>query len=235
MEGKVLGNPGVEDLGVLILTARDADTESQVVKLLVEVYLDDGAGGKHPLVDGRLPGVVLDLGAGGEEAAVDKGAVGGLVLNQDVVVLVYVDAEVDIADALQGVVGEDDIAPGGVATKGEAGSIVLDLGGKAQDDGVVAMAAGVGVEVFGIVLEVVVGLDDVGVILSYDEGRALEGEALNLLARRLGGGVEDAEDVGDVIVGEARVLLVFATRVEDSLGRYRGGSSQRWGSWEGAS
>lgn len=150
---------------------------------------------------------------------VDKGAVCRLVLNHDIAVLIDVDAEVDIADALEGIVCKDDVASRRVTAKGEAEGMVLDRRGQAQEDGVVAMAGGVGFEAAGMVLEFVVGLYAIGLLLSYDEGRVLESQALDLLAGRVGVGVEDAEDVGDVIVGEARVLPVFTSRVEDGLGR----------------
>ena len=131
----------------------------------------------------------------------------------------------DIANPLHGIVEKDDIAPGGVAAKGETGGGVLDLRGQTQDDSIVAVTIWVRLEATGIVLELVVGLNAVRLIPADDVGRVFLGQALDFLSSRVGVGVEDAYYVGDILIGEARVLLPFSPWIENILGRCRRSSS----------
>lgn len=201
---------------IVLLAPGNTNSEGQVAILLVKKDLDDGARAQHPPVDDRLGGI---LGSRVQEVAVDKGAIGGLVLNHDIAVLVDIYAEVDVADALQGVVVEDNVAPRCVATKAIARGGVLDLGGQSQDQRIAAVGGEIGFEAARMVLELVVGLNSVDLILTNNVGRVLLGKSLYLLSGGVGMRVEDADDVGDVFVGEARVLLPYAARVEDILGR----------------
>lgn len=52
-------------------------------------------------------------------------------------------------------------------------------------------------------------------------GRILESYATDLSAGMGGMWVEDADDVGDVVIGETRILLSYPSWIEDVLGRYR--------------
>lgn len=77
-----------------------------------------------------------------------------------------------------------------------------------------------------MILESMVRLDTLDLILADNIGRVLVGEALDLCPRRLGVWVENAYDVGDVVVREARVLFAYTARVKDILGRWR--EKSRW-------
>lgn len=208
MASKVLCHLVLVCLLVVFVSAGDAHPKGQVADLVVQENVDQRAGAEDPTrarggrlrVAGVGRGPSTAGGGAGEELAVDKGAIGGLVLNHDVAKVVDVDAKVNVGDAAEGVIDKDDVAAAGVAAKGEAGGGVLDLVGEAEDDGVVAVAVGVGLEAAGVVLEVVVGLDVVGLVSAENVGALLLGEVLDLLARRVGVRVEDADDVGDVFV-----------------------------------
>lgn len=132
--------------------------------------------------------------------------------------LIDKDAEVDIADSLVRIMAEQDIAAGRIPPERETGLGILQLRRQAQDDGIVAVLGGARVEAARLVLEVVVRLDDVGLVAADDVGAVLAGESLDLVASRVRVRVQDADDVGELVVGEARVLLASAAAVEGGLG-----------------
>lgn len=123
MAGKVLGDLGSVGSIVLVISTGNTDAESQIIKLLMEVDIDDRSGAQYPASDGLLGFV---LGMRGQEMTVNKGAVCGCILDHDVAMLVDIYAEVNIAEAPHGVVGEDDIAPSMISAEGEASSGILD-------------------------------------------------------------------------------------------------------------
>ena len=82
----------------------------------------------------------------------------------------------------------------------------------------VAVDSQIGLEAAGMVLVLVVRLDHVGLVLADDVRAVFAGQTLDLSPRGVGMRVEDADDLGDVFVGEARVLLAYSAWVEDILG-----------------
>lgn len=185
---------------VFAVAARDSDSKGKVVHMVMEIDADDGPRAQRPPRNGRLAQL---LGARSEEVVVDKGAIGGLVLDHDDAVLVDVYAEMDVADPAQRVIDEDDVAPSIVPPKDEAVRRVLGLARQPQQDGVVAMVRRVGLEAARVVLEFVVGLDAVGLVLADDEGRPDPGQLLDLVAGALRVRIQHADNVRDVFVGEA--------------------------------
>lgn len=58
-----------------------------------------------------------------------------------------------------------------------------------------------------MVLVVIIGFDNINIFLANDVRRVFPCQTSNLLASGIGMRIEDAENVRDVIVGEARVLF----------------------------
>src|SRR5690349_1778132 len=86
---------------VLVIAARNSDTERQVPNLLMKVKHDEVARIQDPFRDGCLGSI---LGMSSQQHRVDKCAVGGLVLDHDVAPFVDIDAEMDVADSLERVI-----------------------------------------------------------------------------------------------------------------------------------
>lgn len=86
------------------------------------------------------------------------------------------------------------------------------------------MVVRIGFETAGVILECVVRLDTLSLFLANDVWRILLCEPLDLLSRRFGVRVENADDVGYVFVREARVLLPYSAWIEDVLCCWRGKS-----------
>lgn len=110
---------------ILVLSVRDADTEEQVRFWVVQENLDIITGVEDQPSDRLLVPV---LGMRRQGITVDSRAISRLVLDHYAAVLVHVDAEVYVADALARILAEDDIASCPITTKGEAGGRVLDAG-----------------------------------------------------------------------------------------------------------
>ncbi len=91
-----------------------------------------------------------------------------MVLDHDITILVGINAKVDVADALERVILEDDVASRAVTAKDEAGRGVLEIGRKAEDDGIVAVARGMRLKVTGVVFELIVRFNDVDFIVPYN-------------------------------------------------------------------
>lgn len=116
-------------LVVLIVTARNADTEGKVPSLLVKVDFNDGARGQDPFCQGRISvSSGVRVGMGGQQVAIGPSTVGRLILDHDRAILVHIDAKMNVADSLERVVLEDNIAAPWVATKDEAGRRVVEPG-----------------------------------------------------------------------------------------------------------
>jgi hypothetical protein len=157
-----------------------------------------------------------------------RGTVGGLVLDHDIAMLVDIDAKVNVAHALKGVVDKNKVASRGVSSKGKPGGRVLDLSRKSQHNGVITAAGQVGLESAGMILDLVIRLDRVGLVHANNVRTVGSGQPLELLASRVGVWVEDAYYVGDVFVREARVLFAYPSWIEDILSRLCGLGAVHW-------
>ena len=142
--------------------------------------------------------------------------------------LVDVYAKMDITEPPKRVVVEADVAAGPVATKGEAKLVTLDVGRELENNGVFAHAARPA-EFAGGIFAVQVRVYSVGRVSAGDVGAVLGGvgDALDFFGRIVRIGIQEADDVGDVLVGEARVLFPQASRVEGILGGCAGEQSER--------
>ena len=89
----------------------------------------------------------------------------------------------------------------------------------------VAMANRMRLETARVVLQFIVGLDVVCLVFANNILRVLLSQPLDLLTCRIGVWVQNAYDVRDVFIGEARVLLPYSSRIEDILGRWRDGNN----------
>lgn len=209
---------------VLALAAGHADEKGEVVGVVLEQDRDLGTAVKGAFVRHAWA-------AGLEQHLVDGGSVGGLVLQHEHAVLVDEYAEVDVTETPQGVVVEADVAPVGVAAKGEALQRVFDLGGQPQDErGAGPRAGGGHAKVAGMVLIGVVDIDVLGLLAADNKRRALAGKTGCFVAGVGRVGEEEADDVGNVLVSEARVLLAYPPGVYDILGGcWRRG--QYWTRW----
>lgn len=77
-----------------------------------------------------------------------------------------------------------------------------------------------------MVLIGVVDIDVLGLLAADNKRRSLAGESGCFVAGVDRVGEEEADDVGNVLVGEARVLLAYPARVYDILGGCGGGDGQ---------
>lgn len=127
----------------------------------------------------------------------------------------------DIANPAQGIVDKNNITPSTVSAKSESRRGALDGRRKPQNDGVVSVADRMRLEPARMVLQFIVRLDIIRLVLANNIRRVFFGQSLDFFSCRLGVRVQDANDVRNVFVGEARVLLPYASRIEDILGRWK--------------
>lgn len=153
--------PQVRRLGIAV-TPRYSYEEHQVTVSVDHDDLDLRAALEDSLV---LPRLSFRIWLA-EQLVVDDSAIGGLVLEHHAAVLVDVDAEVDVANALARVIREADVAAGRVTAKGKAHPRVLDSCREAKHDRVITQAAGPA-KVVRIIFEVEVGVDRIGSVATY--------------------------------------------------------------------
>lgn len=201
---------------IVVISTGDSNTESQVLTLVMQNDSDEIAGTQHPLIC-RLFRFVLGVPC--EKLPVNKGAIGRLILNHDIAVLINIDPEMNITNATQGVIDKDHITPSAVSAKGKSRRRVLDLGRKPQDDSIVAMASRMRLEAARVVLQFIVRFNIICLVFANNILRVLLGQPLDLLSCRIGVRIQNAYDVGYVFIREARVLLPYSSRIEDILGR----------------
>ena len=111
-----------------------------------------------------------------------------------------------IADPLIRIVHEDNIAPQSITPEDEAGRGVSDGSRQPQYQGVVAFGI-VQAKVTRVVLEIVVGVDTISIGSTNDMWIVFASESEDFLSCGFGVWVENAYDVGYIVVREAGILL----------------------------
>lgn len=187
----------------------------------------------HENLDGRAafqdsPHGAIVFGPLLQQHVIDNGPVGGLVFQEHNAKLIDVYAKMDITEAPKRVVVEAYVAASPVATKGEAKLGTLDVGGELENNGMLAHAPSPA-EFAGGIFAVQIRVYSVGRVSAGYVGAVLRrvGDALDFFGRIVRVGIQKADDVGDVLVGEARVLFSQASRVEGILGGCTGEQSDK--------
>lgn len=153
----------------------------------------------------------------------DHGPVRGGVFEHDDSFWSYVDAEVCTTDPSGAIsIGECEVTPPGVASEAEAQEGVLDLCREAQSY-ISWSGAAEGKLTIGRTMVIhlsAVSKPKVNSISANGMFRGVSGNLCNGFASRHGRWMQDAEDVGEVIVVQARVLMSVTAGINDELGSW---------------